>query len=99
MKNKVWYYQSGPKSVSINPYGIPEPPKPVRNCQSLDWPQKTKKFESLKKEWRRKSYESMDRVTDGLRNWVSKNWVSKNWISKNWNSKNWKSTNEFIVGS
>ena len=47
MKNKVWYYQSGPKSVSINPYGIPEPPKPLRNCQSLDWAQKTKKFESL----------------------------------------------------
>ena len=23
---EVWYYQSGPKSVSINPYGIPEPP-------------------------------------------------------------------------
>ena len=47
MANKVWYYQSGPKSVSINPYGIPEPPKPLRNCQSLDWVQKTKKFESL----------------------------------------------------
>ena len=47
MENKVWYYQSGPKSVSINPYGIPEPPKPLRNCQSLDWAQKTKKFESL----------------------------------------------------
>ena len=46
-ENKVWYYQSGPKSVSINPYGIPEPPKPLRNCQSLDWAQKTKKFESL----------------------------------------------------
>ena len=46
-ENKVWYYQSGPKSVSINPYGIPEPPKPSRNCQSLDWAQKTKKFESL----------------------------------------------------
>ena len=44
---EVWYYQSGPKSVSINPYGIPEPPKPLRNCQSLDWVQKTKKFESL----------------------------------------------------
>ena len=47
LKNQVWYYQSGPKSVSINPYGIPEPPKPLRNCQSLDWVQKTKKFESL----------------------------------------------------
>ena len=47
MKNKVWYYQSGPKSVSINPYGIPEPPKPFRNCRSLDWARKTKKFESL----------------------------------------------------
>ena len=35
------------KSVSINPYGIPEPPKPLRNCQSLDWAQKPKKFESL----------------------------------------------------
>ena len=23
---EVWYYQSGPKSVNINPYGIPEPP-------------------------------------------------------------------------
>ena len=46
-ENKVWYYQSGPKSVRINPYGIPEPPKPFRNCQSLDWVQKTKKFESL----------------------------------------------------
>ena len=44
---EVWYYQSGPKSVSINPYGILEPPKPLRNCQSLDWVQKTKKFESL----------------------------------------------------
>ena len=50
-ENKVWYYQSGPKSVSINPYGIPEPPKPLRNCQSLDWAQKTKKFESLKNKW------------------------------------------------
>ena len=48
MKNKVWYYQSGPKSVSINPYGIPEPPKPLRNCQSLDWVKKTKKFEGLR---------------------------------------------------
>ena len=47
MKNKVWYYQSGPQSVSINPYGIPEPPKPLRNCQGLDWVQKTKKFKSL----------------------------------------------------
>ena len=47
MTNKVWYYQSGPKSVSINTYGILEPPKPIRNCQSLDWVQKTKKFESL----------------------------------------------------
>ena len=44
---EVWHHQSGPKSVSINPYGIPEPPKPLRNCQSLDWAQKTKKFESL----------------------------------------------------
>ena len=48
MENKVWYYQSGPKSVSINPYGIPEPPKPLRNCQSLDWAQKTKKLQCLK---------------------------------------------------
>ena len=44
---EVWHHQSGPKSVSINPYGIPEPPKPLRNCQSLDWAQKTKKFGSL----------------------------------------------------
>ena len=51
MGNKVWYYQSGPKPVSINPYGIPEPPKPLRNCQSLDWGQKTKKFECLKNKW------------------------------------------------
>ena len=29
---EVWHHQSGPKSVSINPYGIPEPPKPLRNC-------------------------------------------------------------------
>ena len=46
---EVWYYQSGPKSVSTNPYGTPEPPIPLRNCQSLDWAQKTKKFECLKK--------------------------------------------------
>ena len=50
-ENKVWYYQSGPTSVSINPYGIPEHPKPLRNCQSLNWAQKTKKFESLKNKW------------------------------------------------
>ena len=31
---KFWYYQSGPKSL--------------RNCQILDWVQKTKKFESLR---------------------------------------------------
>ena len=48
---EVWYYQSGPKSVSINPYGILEPPKPLRNCQSLDWAQQTKKIECLKNKW------------------------------------------------
>ena len=37
---EVWYYQSGPKSVTINLYGIPENPKPLRNCQSLYWVQK-----------------------------------------------------------
>ena len=48
-ENKVWYYQSGPKSVSINPYGIPEPPKPFRKFQSLNKGLKLKKFESLNK--------------------------------------------------
>ena len=46
-ETNVWYYQSGPKPVSINPYGILEPPKPLRNCQSLNWVQQLKKFESL----------------------------------------------------
>ena len=47
----VWYYQSSPKSVSIDPYDIPEHPKPLKNCQRLNWAQKTKKFESLKNKW------------------------------------------------
>ena len=31
---EVWYYQSGPKSLSINPCGIPEPPKPSKTMQN-----------------------------------------------------------------